>query len=179
MEIFIPLYRITGKNHFSIFIFPHRATLCIRLQTRAISIFSIASFRRTSADILTISQSVINSTVRKEVICLSKFMIPTKALPSRSLSSAKFLLSTYRFPSSPPTPPAQLPILFLSHYEKNPSVFPLHFPFFFHHSYFFLFTRSKSPDKTILLKVTVYPVLLQTRFSLIISYCLTNSNFTA
>ena len=31
----------------------------------------------------------------------------------------------------------------------------------------------------ILLKVTVYPVLLQTRFSLIISYCLTNSNFTA
>lgn len=106
-------------------------------------------------------------------------MIPTKALPSRSLSSAKFLLSTYRFPSSPPTPPAQLPILFLSHYEKNLSVFPLHFPFFFHHSYFFLFTLSKSPDKTILLKVTVYPVLLQTRFSLIISYCLTNSNFTA
>ena len=66
-----------------------------------------------------------------------------------------------------------------SYYEKNLSVFALHFPFFFHHSYFFLFTLSKSPDKTILLKVTVYPVLLQTRFSLIISYCLTNSNFTA
>lgn len=62
---------------------------------------------------------------------------------------------------------------------KNLSVFPLHFPFFFHHSYFFLFTHSKLTDKIILLKVIVYPILLQTRFSLIISYCLTNSNFTA
>ena len=60
-----------------------------------------------------------------------------------------------------------------SYYEKSDGKKQVHcfahFPFFFHHSYFFLFTRSKSPDKTILLKVTVYPVLLQTRFSLIIS----------
>lgn len=63
------------------------------------------------------------------------------------------------------------------HIMKKSFSFPLHFPFFFHHSYFFLFTRPKSTDKNILFKVIVYPVPLQTRFSLIILYCLTNSNF--